>query len=165
MCAVNFKQLWSDSLQLASVVAKSSRASIYFLIKRLSAIKSAAARKKKRQNDICAQQRHRSAWASPPSLIRLFAVRMKKLWVLSYPFSTQRRLWSDWADAQADLSLRLAHAILLVLSCCGLNDFFVSFSESLGAELKKSSPATIFIFIWAGTRNANYGFFRNYWIL
>ena len=34
---------------------------------------------------------------------------MKKAWVLSYPFSAQRRLWSDWADAQADLSLRWAH--------------------------------------------------------
>ena len=35
-----------------------------------------------------------------------FAVRMKKAWVLSYPLSTQR---SDWADAQAYLSLRWAH--------------------------------------------------------
>ena len=38
-----------------------------------------------------------------------FAVRMKKAWVLSYPLSTQSRLRSDWADAQADLSLRRAH--------------------------------------------------------
>ena len=45
----------------------------------------------------------------PPSLIRVFAVRTKKAWVLSYPLSAQRRLWSDWADAQADLSLRWAH--------------------------------------------------------
>ena len=44
-----------------------------------------------------------------PSLIRVFAVRMKKAWVLNYPLSAQRRLWSDWADAQADLSLRWAH--------------------------------------------------------
>ena len=44
-----------------------------------------------------------------PSLIRVFAVRMKKAWVLSYPLSAQRRLWSDWVDAQADLSLRWAH--------------------------------------------------------
>ena len=29
----------------------------------------------------------------------VFAVRMKKIWVLSYPLSAQRRLWSDWADA------------------------------------------------------------------
>ena len=55
-----------------------------------------------------AQRRLRSAWASP-SLIRVFAVRMKKPWVRSYPLSTQRRLWSDWADAQADLSLRWVH--------------------------------------------------------
>ena len=45
----------------------------------------------------------------PPSLIRVFAVRLKKAWVLSYPFSAQRRLSSDWADAQADRSLRCAH--------------------------------------------------------
>ena len=51
-------------------------------------------------------------WDQPghqPSLIRVFAVRMKKVWVLSYPLSAQRRLWSDWVDAQADLSLRWAH--------------------------------------------------------
>ena len=53
-----------------------------------------------------------------PSLIRVFSVRMKKPWVLSYPLSTQWRLWSDWADAQADLSFLLgAHVILWVLSC------------------------------------------------
>ena len=46
---------------------------------------------------------------TPPSLIRVFAVHMKKAWVLSYPLSAQRRLWSDWANAQADLSLRWAH--------------------------------------------------------
>ena len=45
-----------------------------------------------------------------PSLIRAFAVRMKKAWVLSYLLSAQRRLWSDRADAQADLSLRWAHS-------------------------------------------------------
>ena len=44
-----------------------------------------------------------------PSLIRVFDVHRKKHWVLSYPLSAQRRLWSDWADAQADLSLRWAH--------------------------------------------------------
>ena len=45
----------------------------------------------------------------PPSLIRVFFVRMTKAYVLSYPLSAQRKLWSDWADAQADLSLRWAH--------------------------------------------------------
>ena len=46
----------------------------------------------------------------PPSLIRVFAVRLKKVWSLSYPLSAQRRLWWDWADVQADLSLRWAHS-------------------------------------------------------
>ena len=46
----------------------------------------------------------------PSSLIRVFAVRMKKGWILSYPLNAQRRLRSDWADAQADLSLRWAHS-------------------------------------------------------
>ena len=45
-----------------------------------------------------------------PSLIRVFVVRMKKAWFLSYPLSPQRRLKSDWVDAQADLSLRWAHS-------------------------------------------------------
>ena len=44
----------------------------------------------------------------PPSLIRVSTVRLKQNWVLSYPLSAQRRLWSDWSDAQADLSLRWA---------------------------------------------------------
>ena len=44
-----------------------------------------------------------------PSLIRVFAVRLKKARILSYPLSAQRRLWSDWADAQADLSLHWVH--------------------------------------------------------
>ena len=39
----------------------------------------------------------------------VFTIRMKKAWVLSYPLSAQRSLWSDWADAQADLSHRWAH--------------------------------------------------------
>ena len=41
----------------------------------------------------------------PPSLIRVFAVRLKKARILSYPLSALRRLWTDWAD----LSLRWAH--------------------------------------------------------
>ena len=54
------------------------------------------------QNAMCAQRRL-------TSLIRVFTVCMKKAWVLSFPLSTQRRLWSDWADAQSDLSLRWVH--------------------------------------------------------
>ena len=70
----------------------------------------------------------------PPSLIRVFAVRMKKALVLSYRLSAQQRLWSDWADAQADLSLRWAHmplcwfcheAAQLCFLCFFLHSFFL----------------------------------------
>ena len=58
---------------------------------------------------LCAQRRLRSAWASAQS-IRVFAVRVKKAGVHSYPLSAQRRLLSGLADAQADLSLRWVHS-------------------------------------------------------
>ena len=61
------------------------------------------------QQSDCAPSEDSDQPGHPPSLIRVFAVRMKKPWVLSYPLSAQRRLWSDWADAQADLSFRWAH--------------------------------------------------------
>ena len=62
-----------------------------------------------KQNE-CAPSKDSDLPGHPPSLIRVFAVRMKKAWVLSYPLSAQRRLWLDWADAVADLSLRWAHS-------------------------------------------------------
>ena len=61
------------------------------------------------QQSECAPSEDSDQPGHPPSLIRVFAVRMKKPWALSYPLSALRRLWSDWADAQADLSLRCAH--------------------------------------------------------
>ena len=57
----------------------------------------------------CAPSEDSDQPGHPPSLIRVFAVRLKKARILSYPLSAQRRLWSDWSDAQADLSLRWAH--------------------------------------------------------
>ena len=58
----------------------------------------------------CAPSEDSDQPGHPPSLIRVFAACMKKDWILSYPLSAQRRLRSDWADAQADLSLRWAHS-------------------------------------------------------
>ena len=74
------------------------------------------------QQSDCAPSKDSDQPGHLPSLIRDFAVRMKKAWVLSYPFSAQRRLWSDWADAQADLSLHWAHThfvgfVVLWLKC------------------------------------------------
>ena len=61
------------------------------------------------QQKDCALSKDSDQPGHAPSLIRVFTVRMKKAWVLSYPLSAQRRLWSDWADAQADLSLHWVH--------------------------------------------------------
>ena len=61
------------------------------------------------QNECAPSEDSDQPW-HPPSLIRVFAVRMKKFCTLSYPLSAQRRLWADWADAQADLSLRWEHS-------------------------------------------------------
>ena len=58
------------------------------------------------QQSDCAPSEDTDQPGHPPSLIRVFAVRMKKTWVLSYPFSAQRRLRSDWADL---ICLRWAH--------------------------------------------------------
>ena len=57
----------------------------------------------------CAPSEDSDQHGDPPSLIRVFSVRMKKACVLSYQLSTQRMHLSDWADAQADLILRWAH--------------------------------------------------------
>ena len=57
------------------------------------------------QQSDCAPSEDSDQLGHLPSLIRVFGVRMKKAWGLSYPLSAQRRLWSDWVDAQADLSL------------------------------------------------------------
>ena len=68
-----------------------------------------AASRKKNNKMACAPSEASDQPGHPPSLIRVFAVHMKKAWVLCYPLSEQWRLWSDWVDAQADLSLRWAH--------------------------------------------------------
>ena len=62
---------------------------------------------------LCVQRRLsiRPVWS-------VFVVRRKKAWVLSYALMARWRLWSDWADAQADLSLRWAHR-----SFCWFRDF------------------------------------------
>ena len=78
----------------------------------------------------CAPSEDSDQPGHPPSLIRVFAVRMKNHWALNYLLSAQWRLWSDWADAQADLSLCWVHVILSVLLCGGsfilLHTFFFS---------------------------------------
>ena len=77
------------------------------------------------QQNECAPSEDWDQPGHPPSLIRIFAVRMKKAWVLSYPLSAQRRFGSDWAD----LSLRWAHThfvgfVMSWLNClCAIHVF------------------------------------------
>ena len=53
-----------------------------------------------------------------PSLIRVFAVRMKKPWFLSYPLSAQWRLWSDWASSEdSDQTGRMPRLIWVFAGC------------------------------------------------
>ena len=73
------------------------------------------------QND-CASSEDSDQPGNSPSLIRVFAVRMKNGLILCYPLNAQRRLWSDWVDVQTDLSLRWAHSHF-VGGC--LNEFVI----------------------------------------
>ena len=54
------------------------------------------------QENDCAPSEDSDQPGRPPSLIRVLAVRMKKVWVLSYPLSAERRLWSDWTDGWSE---------------------------------------------------------------
>ena len=67
----------------------------------------------------------------------VFAVHIKKAWVLSYPSSAQRRLWSVWADAQADLSLRWAHSHIVgfVMSWLSLVPLIVTMKQPEHAQI------------------------------
>ena len=65
------------------------------------------------QQSECATSEDSDQPGHPPILISVFAVSMKEAWVLSYPLSAQWRLWSNWEDAQADLSLPWAHRHLV----------------------------------------------------
>ena len=65
------------------------------------------------QESECAPSEDSDQPGHPPSLIKVFAIRMKKAWFLNYLLSAQRRLWSDWANTQADLSLRWAHSHII----------------------------------------------------
>ena len=80
--------------------------------------KNWAAAWQNQQNDMCVQRRLRTAWASAQSDQSMHCPPEAKL-VPKLPIERTaktlirlggRRLWSDWADAQADLSLRWAQS-------------------------------------------------------
>ena len=70
----------------------------------------------------CGRRRLRSAWVAAQSdlslrcpQIRIFAVRIKKSCVLSYPLSAHLRLWSDWAHRSFCWFCRVSVPLLLCL--------------------------------------------------
>ena len=101
----------------------------------------------------CAPSEDSDQPGHPPSLIRVFAVRMKKALVLSYQLSAQWRLWSDWADAQADLSLRWAHShfvgfVMRLLKCFALDN--IPFPIRWPMDTVSSSFAQVCIWVYKG---------------
>ena len=76
----------------------------------------------------------------PPSLIRVFAVRMKKVWILSYPLSEWQRLCSDWTDAQTNRSLRWAH-MHFCWFCHVLAHFYSTVMFSVPSTFSDGIPA------------------------
>ena len=110
----------------------------------------------KPQKIICAPSEDSDQPRHPPSLIRVFAVRIKKHWVLSYPLSALQRLWSDWADAQADLSLRWAQShfvgfgirrLICLFTFC-LFFFSSSWSNELATACDCATPWSFNFFHW-----------------
>ena len=57
--------------------------------------------------------------AHPPSMARVLVYPSLNSLNAVEGTCDQQRLWSDCTDAQADLSLRWSHVLLLVLSCAG----------------------------------------------
>ena len=92
----------------------------------------------------CAPSEDSDQPGHPPSLIRVFAVRLKKAMILS----AQRRLWSDWADAQADLSLRWAHNHIVVFSRGGSICFLMFFFHPEVVHWKPSSIPAFKMFLY-----------------
>ena len=69
----------------------------------------------------------------PTCLIRVFAVRSIGSYGLKVPSCGQRRLWSDWADAQADLRLCRAH-IWFCLFCRAPTQMTSSLQKQMSSQ-------------------------------
>ena len=115
-----------------------------------------AATRQNQQSD-CAPSEDSDQPGHPPSLIRVFAVRMKKAWVLIYPLSAQRRLWSDWADAQADLSLRWAHShivgfVMSRLILLKQGEVYNSLKNWCNNAFHREKPVQGQLFVWSTGR-------------
>ena len=87
------------------------------------------------QQNECAPSKDSDQPGHLPSLTKVFAIRMKKPWVLSYQLSAQRRLWSDLVVAQADLSRCWVHTYFVGFVMSWLKWFLAHLSQRLIGEL------------------------------
>ena len=95
----------------------------------------------------CAPSEDSAQPGHSPSLIRVFAVRMKKAWVLSYPLSAQRKLWYPssliWVfPGRTDQFVGFVMRRLICSSCLPL--IIVILSSDLVAKYAFGSPAGLF---------------------
>ena len=110
-----------------------------------------------------------------PSLIRVFTVCLKKHWVLSCQWSALRRFWSDWVDAQADLSLRWAHmsfcwfVMRRLIWVCQCQPLCLPLQSSSSLTDRKSYTVVKCLWLWptltfalAGRHNPIWSFFYFY---
>ena len=79
------------------------------------------------QQNRCAPSEDSDQTVHPPNQIRFFVVRSIGSQGPNFSSCGQRRLLSDWADAQADLSLRWAH-MPLCRFCHALAHYYLSVS-------------------------------------
>ena len=96
-----------------------------------------------KQSVMCTQRRLRSDWADPPSALSVPSVRVFAVCSLDSEgpkvYSCgRRRLLLGYADAQADLSLRWVHVILLFLSCC--DSYYLEAKRANGRRCPELTP-------------------------
>ena len=111
-------QSWQLWIQLGSVLDHIRISYTFFFLRKW------AAAWQNQQNDTCTQQRLRSTLAFAlndhpvwsPSLIKAFAVCMKKHWVLGYPSCAQQRLWSVFDECTG----HFVGFVMQQLNYCGL---------------------------------------------
>ena len=84
----------------------------------------------------CAQWSLRSAWASAQSGQSL-RYPHEEAWGPSLPFTAHSEDWSDWADARADLRLRLAHMWFFWFCRASAHLVFIIGSRKLSHVLRK----------------------------
>ena len=75
----------------------------------------------------------------------VFAVHMKKCWVLA-THKAHSENWSDWVDAQADLSLHWCTGHFVGFVMQWLINLFMSYANNKGAELRR------WVFLYSGVR-------------